>query len=776
MKKIKYIYLFLILSVTMPGFTFALEWINLSVATDSDLRGLWGSSATDIYAVGGYDTTVLLYNGMRWSDQEEFLPDAATADIHAVWGSTSKNVFIVGGWGYYGINRGHILQHNNKKTWKVLTKPPNAYRAWINELRGVWGTSKKDYYVVGERNFAVSKQKWIGPLIRYNERNHFEPDNPRQYTENSTLYDIWGSSPSDVYTVGTALEEVCVAAERRCAARKRICREECIEYAAYDYTNIMHYDGNNWTLIETGVDADLYSVWGSSANDVFAVGTSGTILHYDGNSWTQMSSTTENDLNALWGFAADNVYAVGDNGTVLNYDGNAWSAIERPTSENLNAIWGPSDDRIYIAGNNGTLILYTRTMDFGDAPDPDFPSLLYNDGPYHEITNQVWLGNGVDTEHEAHQQLSDNHTEDDYYDDGVEFLGSSTKSGGPYSMPFAAGQYGAVKITVNGLPTDDCYLHGWIDWKGDKDWKDQGDNIFCGYRCTAPGEYIIEFTIPKSMSAGCKWARFRLDWNENLCSYKGSAKYGEVEDYEICPTLIELAAFTATPFEDKVIIEWTTTSEIDNAGFNLYRSETEHEDYLQLNNSLLPPEGSPEQGASYAFTDNTIESGKTYYYMLEDIDTNGTSTMHGPVTATPGSVNAACYAMDDIAVKAGTPENNIAAGTGLESCYADITFKNNGSKTVKVLWYTIDSYDADQTGWRSAILDPGEKHTGVDPGWGYVELMYGNTRTITTTEATAFYYEGTYVDECGLLENTITGGLTPSTFPTVSVEDLNPCR
>ena len=82
-------------------------------------------------------------------------------------------------------------------------------------------------------------------------------------------------------------------------------------------------------------------------------------------------------------------------------------------------------------------------------------------------------------------------------------------------------------------------------------------------------------------------------------------------------------------------IAWTTESEIDNAGFNLYRSESENGDYTKINNSLIPAKGSSTQGASYEFTDKDVQNRKTYYYKLEDIDLNGTSTMHGPVSATP---------------------------------------------------------------------------------------------------------------------------------------------
>jgi hypothetical protein len=33
-----------------------------------------------------------------------------------------------------------------------------------------------------------------------------------------------------------------------------------------------------------------------------------------------------------------------------------------------------------------------------------------------------------------------------------------------------------------------------------------------------------------------------------------------------------------------------------------------------------------------------VQNQKTYYYKLEDIDLNGTSTMHGPVSARPKKV------------------------------------------------------------------------------------------------------------------------------------------
>jgi hypothetical protein len=101
------------------------------------------------------------------------------------------------------------------------------------------------------------------------------------------------------------------------------------------------------------------------------------------------------------------------------------------------------------------------------------------------------------------------------------------------------------------------------------------------------------------------------------------------------PTLINLDSFKTVPQNSKVILTWSTESEIDNAGYNLYRSTSGDGEYTKINNSLITARGSSVRGASYEFVDGDVQNRKTYYYKLEDIDLNGTSTFHGPVSETP---------------------------------------------------------------------------------------------------------------------------------------------
>ena len=88
-------------------------------------------------------------------------------------------------------------------------------------------------------------------------------------------------------------------------------------------------------------------------------------------------------------------------------------------------------------------------------------------------------------------------------------------------------------------------------------------------------------------------------------------------------TLITLATFNAIPKSGKVILSWSTSSEIDNAGFNIYRAELADGQYAKINASLIPAKGSSTEGASYEFIDTNVQNRKTYYYKLEDIDLSG---------------------------------------------------------------------------------------------------------------------------------------------------------
>ncbi len=105
-------------------------------------------------------------------------------------------------------------------------------------------------------------------------------------------------------------------------------------------------------------------------------------------------------------------------------------------------------------------------------------------------------------------------------------------------------------------------------------------------------------------------------------------------------TLIDLRAFTGKSLKGKALLSWETGAEIDTTGFHILRSLTKDGGYARITATLIPSEGGPAQGAKYTFADSDVQPGKTYFYKLEDIDTRGTSTFHGPISvmATASSI------------------------------------------------------------------------------------------------------------------------------------------
>lgn len=108
------------------------------------------------------------------------------------------------------------------------------------------------------------------------------------------------------------------------------------------------------------------------------------------------------------------------------------------------------------------------------------------------------------------------------------------------------------------------------------------------------------------------------------------------ETSTICtaPSAVDLISFTAVGGESSVALTWETAQEIDNVGFNLFRAESADGAKVKLNGEIIPAAAMGSvMGATYAFTDSAVSKGVTYFYWLEDVETTGALTLHGPASA-----------------------------------------------------------------------------------------------------------------------------------------------
>ena len=96
--------------------------------------------------------------------------------------------------------------------------------------------------------------------------------------------------------------------------------------SAFILTLLINYNAMaGWSVIGSGTDNPLYSVWGSSPTDVFAVGPY-DIIHYDGSNWTFMDTVGETGVLDIWGSSENEIFAVG-NDSILYYNGEIWSTM-----------------------------------------------------------------------------------------------------------------------------------------------------------------------------------------------------------------------------------------------------------------------------------------------------------------------------------------------------------------------------------------------------------------------------------------------------------------
>jgi uncharacterized repeat protein (TIGR01451 family) len=104
----------------------------------------------------------------------------------------------------------------------------------------------------------------------------------------------------------------------------------------------------------------------------------------------------------------------------------------------------------------------------------------------------------------------------------------------------------------------------------------------------------------------------------------------------LAPTVVELVSASAVQdAKGKVSVSWTTSFEADNLGFNLYRQtaagRVKVNRELIAGSALFAAKQALTSGRAYRWKDR-VQGGAFAQYYLEDVDLNGTRTMHGPIT------------------------------------------------------------------------------------------------------------------------------------------------
>lgn len=356
------------------------------------------------------------------------------------------------------------------------------------------------------------------------------------------------------------------------------------------------------------LDGDLAAVGAVQEDDAAAdAGAAYTFHRYRGgaNHWGQVAKMTAADGAAQDYFG----YSVGLSGGTL--------LAGAPYDDNR----GSNSGSAYVLRWVGILIDGLDTEDWGaiqpalvdhpGAPDPDAPTSDYQDIEY------VYAAYGDDDVYlriDAAAGPPEQSLIDLYVDNG------------PLDCPEEVGHGSGSRYD----------LHIRAEWSADSgEWQASAARCEAGnaWGAAQPAGYarsvgIVELAVPRAHFGGAGGVELFVRYGTGT-DYAPDANAGPA-------SLVELASFAAAVRDGAVRVAWETASEIDTAGFHLYRADGEEGEYVRLTAQVIPARGGPAQSASYQFDDAGVVAGATYYYRLEDVDVEGVGTFHGPAAVWVG--------------------------------------------------------------------------------------------------------------------------------------------
>lgn len=356
---------------TVPCESVAWCVVPVPVSARYTLTSIWGSSKTDVWTVGS-GGTILHYDGAAWTT----VPSGHLETFLDVWGSGPSDV--------WAVSSSQLMLHstgssNGAVTWTNLPIATMSNAQWLvnapQRVFAIWGSGPDDVRVGTETTRVTmtspddSAFSYVGDITQFLKANAGTTSDVQWRAMPSSghrVLSIWGSSATDVwmtlentesdgYEAGVTIHGTPYHGERPNPAALdgfacNKCTPGCTACAVLD-------DPLVWTPVDSQSRVALESVWGSSADDVWAVGRNGTIRKIESGDprWEVIDSPTTETLRRVWGSGPNDVWIVGDNGTILHFDGTtitpATSQLPNERRPTLRGVWGSGPDDVWIVGD-----------------------------------------------------------------------------------------------------------------------------------------------------------------------------------------------------------------------------------------------------------------------------------------------------------------------------------------------------------------------------------------------------------------------------------------
>ncbi|NBD11713.1 WD40/YVTN/BNR-like repeat-containing protein [Corallococcus silvisoli] len=266
--------------------------------TTATLRDVAVVSPTEAYVVG-LRGTVLRWDGSQWS---------------AAGSPTSLDLYALtlaegGGW---AVGEGGTLLSLASGTWSGYSPPLTAA-----PLTGIAAASSRSAMAAGKEGDQHYTFVWDGA-----QWTKLATGTPHPYTQMPDIFMV---------ADGTA-------------------------FAAKD-SSVVRWTGTDWESLTTPTTTSLQAVWAASANEAFAVGSSGVVMRWRSTAGLVMDQLSPYPfLHGVWGSGSSDVWAVGSGGTILHWNGDDWTQVDSPTTKDLYGVSGSGPDDVWIVGAGGTIL------------------------------------------------------------------------------------------------------------------------------------------------------------------------------------------------------------------------------------------------------------------------------------------------------------------------------------------------------------------------------------------------------------------------------------
>ncbi len=289
------------------------------------LNGIWGSSPSDLFAVGD-GGAAYHYNGTAWS----VLPTGTSSNLYDIWGTSPNNVYAVG----VGT-----IQHWNGSGWSSVTSPSAV-------LRGIYGSGPNEIYAVG-MGYSPT-----GPYVTRWKGSQWMTETipPGPYD----LWDVWASGGVTLTAGSGGL--------------------------------IFQRDpSGDWIGFSSPTSNDILAIWGASANDFFIGDLYGRAYRWNGSGWTPYTGVLSDVIYDMHGTSSNNIFVVGAYGKMSHFDGSTWSAINTGTNAHLMGVQVFAND-VYAVGQNGTVVHCSMSVSPTSTPTPTATPTYTPTGSYTPVT------------------------------------------------------------------------------------------------------------------------------------------------------------------------------------------------------------------------------------------------------------------------------------------------------------------------------------------------------------------------------------------------------